>query len=57
MTINKRASIMEKYFKINNGKDQYQKEKYIKSVILIQSIFRAYLVKIKVCNNLNLYIG
>ena len=57
MTVNKRASIMEKYFKINNGKDQYQREKYIKSVILIQSIFRAYLVKIKVCNNLNLYIG
>jgi hypothetical protein len=57
MTINKRNSIMEKYFKINNGKDQYESEKYIKSVIKIQSIFRAYLVKIKVCNNLNLYIG
>lgn len=57
MTINKRASIMEKYFKMNNGQDHYQREKYIKSVILIQSIFRAYLVKIKVCYNLNLYIG
>ena len=36
---------------------KHKKEMYIKSVILIQSIFRAYLVKIKLYNNLKLYLS
>ena len=40
------------YFKMNS-----KKEKIKKSIILIQSVFRAYLVKIKLFNNLNLYLS
>ena len=40
------------YFKMNN-----KKEKIKKSIILIQSVFRAYLVKMKLFNNLNFYLS
>ena len=43
------------YFKFNNI-DKNQRKLFIKAAILIQSIFRGYLVKIKLYNNVNLYV-
>ena len=44
------------YFKMNNITNKDLKEKYINSIILIQSVYRSYLVKIKLYNNISLYI-
>jgi len=44
------------YFKMNNITDKALKQKYINSIILIQSVCRSYLVKIKLYNNISLYI-
>ena len=56
ITINKRKSNKEKdYFRSHNI-DKSQRNKYIKSAILIQSIFRSYLIKMKLYNSVNLYI-
>ena len=55
--ITKRRSNKEKdFFKINNIIDKAEKERYINSAILIQSHFRAFLVKIKLYNNVQLYV-
>ena len=57
LTLNKNKINKERdYFKINNI-DKSERNKYIKAAILIQSIFRAYLVKVKVFNNLTLCIS
>ena len=55
ITINKRKPKEKDYFKINNI-DRSQRQKYINAAILIQSIFRGYLIKIKLYNNVNLYV-
>ena len=55
ITLQKRRNKEKDYFKINNI-DKSKKEIYIKSAILIQSVFRGYLVKIKLYNNVNLYV-
>ena len=56
--IAKRRSNKERdFFKMNNIVDKAEKERYINSAILIQSYLRAYLVKIKLYNNVQLYIG
>ena len=56
ITLQKKRNYKEKdYFKINNI-DKSKKEIYIKAVILIQSVLRGYLVKIKLYNNVNLYV-
>ena len=56
ITINKRKSNKEKdYFRSHNI-DKSQRNKYIKSAILIQAIFRSYLIKMKLYNSVNLYI-
>jgi hypothetical protein len=55
--ITKRRSNKEKdFFKMNNIIDKAEKERYINSAILIQSHFRAFLVKIKLYNNVQLYV-
>ena len=51
-TIHKSVDLIIRKKKINKIK----KEKYIKSIVLIQSVFRTYLVKIKVFNIFNLYL-
>ena len=56
ITLNKRKINKEKdYFKMHNIR-QSDRALYIKSAILIQSIFRAFLVKVKMFNNVNLYV-
>ena len=56
ITINKKKDIKEKdYFKMNNI-SKLQRQNYINAAILIQSIFRGYLIKIKLYNNVNLYV-
>ena len=56
LTINKKKPIKERdYFKMNNI-ERSQRAKYINAAILIQSIFRGYLIKIKLYNNINLYV-
>ena len=56
IALQKRRLIRERdYFKINNI-DKAKRDLYIKAIILIQSIFRGYLVKIKLYNNVNLYL-
>jgi hypothetical protein len=58
ITLQKRRNNKEKekdYFKINNI-DKSKKDIYIKAAILIQSAMRGYLVKIKLYNNVNLYV-
>ena len=44
------------YFKKNNIIDKALKEKFLYSIILIQSVYRSYQVKIKLYNNISLYI-
>ena len=56
ITINKRKSNKEKDFFKSHNIDKSQKIKYINSAIKIQSIFRGYLLRIKVFNNINLYL-
>ena len=57
ITINKRKSNREKdYFKFHNI-DKSQRNKYIDSAILIQSIFRSYLLKLKLSNVFNFYVS
>ena len=57
ITINKKKPNSEKdYFRQNNIYDRALKEKYINSAILIQSIFRSYLIKVKLFVNINLYV-
>ena len=55
ITLQKRRNKEKDYFKINNI-DKSKKDSYIKAAILIQSVFRGYLVKIKLYNNVNLYV-
>ena len=56
ITINKKKPPKEKdYFKMHNI-ERSKRQKYINAAILIQSIFRGYLVKIKLYNNVNLYV-
>ena len=56
LTINKRRGNKDKkFFNINNI-EKSERIKYINSAILIQSIFRTFLVKLKVYNTVNLYI-
>ena len=43
------------YFRMNKI-ERSQRAKYTKAAILIQSIFRGYLIKIKLYNNVNLYV-
>ena len=58
LTIPKRKLNKERdYFKMNNITDKETKEKCINSAILIQSYVRAYLVKMKLFNNLQLYLN
>ena len=45
----------KEYIKINNL-DKNKKDLLINSIILIQRVFRGYLVKIKLYNNVNLYV-
>ena len=55
--ITKRKSNKERdFFKINNIVDKDEKERYINAAILIQSYLRAYLVKIKLYYNVQLYV-
>ena len=55
--ITKRKSNKERdFFKMNNIIDKDEKERYINSAILIQSYLRAYLVKIKLYYNVQLYL-
>ena len=55
--ITKRKSNKERdFFKMNNIVDKDEKERYIQSAILIQSYLRAFLVKIKLYNNVQLYV-
>ena len=57
ITINKSKKNNEKdFFRLHNI-DKSQRINYIKSAILIQSLFRAYLVKMKMYNNINLYVS
>ena len=56
LTISKKKPPKEKdYFKMHNI-ERNQRQKYINSAILIQSIFRGFLIKIKLYNNVNLYV-
>ena len=55
ITLQKKRNKERDYFKINNI-DKSKRKIYIKAAILIQSIFRGYLVKIKLYNNVNLYV-
>ena len=56
LTINKRRGNKDRdYFNINNI-EKSEQIKYINSAILIQSIFRAFKVKLKVYNIVNLYV-
>ena len=56
ITLQKRRNNKEKdYFKMNNI-DKSKKEIYIRAATLIQSMLRSYLVKIKLYNNVNLYV-
>ena len=56
LTINKRRGNKDRdYFNINNI-EKSERIKYINSAILIQSIFRAFKVKLKVYNIVNLYV-
>ena len=53
---NKRKPTKERdYFRLYNI-ERSQRKKYIEAAILIQSIFRGYLIKIKLYNNVNLYV-
>ena len=57
ITLNSKTPNKERdYFRMNNITDKSLKEKYINSIILIQSVYRSYLVKIKLYNNISLYI-
>ena len=57
ITINKSKKNNEKdFFRLHNI-DKSQRINYIKSAILIQSLFRTYLVKMKMFNSINLYIS
>ena len=57
ITLNSKTPNKERdYFRMNNITDKALKEKYINSIILIQSVYRSYLVKIKLYNNISLYI-
>ena len=40
----------------NNYIEKSQRDLFLKSIVLIQSMFRGYLVKIKLYNNVNLYV-
>ena len=54
--ISKKKPPKEKdYFKIHNI-ERSKRQKYHNAAILIQSIFRGYLIKIKLYNNVNLYV-
>ena len=56
ISLQKKRNNKEKdYFKINNI-DKSKKDIYIKAAVLIQSALRGYLVKIKLYNNVNLYV-
>ena len=56
ITLQKKRNNKEKdYFKMNNI-DKSKKDIYIRAAILIQSALRGYLVKIKLYNNINLYV-
>ena len=56
ITINKKKDFRDiDYFKMNNI-SKLQRQNYINAAILIQSIFRGYLIKIKLYNNVNLYV-
>ena len=55
ITINKKKPKEKDYFRINNI-ERSQRQKFINAAILIQSIFRGYLIKIKLYNNVNLYV-
>ena len=55
ITIDKKKPKEKDYFKINNI-ERSKRQKYINAAILIQSIFRGYLIKIKLYNNVNLYV-
>ena len=56
ITINTKKPMKERdYFRINNI-ERSKRQKYINAAILIQSIFRGYLIKIKLYNNVNLYV-
>ena len=56
MIIPKKKKNIIDYYKINNIRKS-QRDKYTKAAVLIQSVIRRYLVKIKVFNNLSLYIN
>lgn len=57
ITLNSKTPHKERdYFRMNNITDKALKQKYINSIILIQSVYRSYLVKIKLYNNISLYI-
>ena len=53
---NKKTNKENDYFKMNNIVDKSLKQKYIKAAILIQSIIRVFIVKIKIYNSLNIYL-
>ena len=56
LTINTKKPMREiDYFRMNRI-ERSQRPKYTKAAILIQSIFRGYLIKIKLYNNVNLYV-
>ena len=55
ITINKKPIKEMDYFKMNNI-PRSQRGKYTDAAILIQSIFRGFLIKIKLYNNINLYV-
>ena len=54
--IKRRSNKERDFFKMNNIIDKDEKERYINSAILIQSYFRAFLVKIKLYYNVQLYV-
>ena len=57
ITINKHKRNNEKdFFRLHNI-DKSQRIHYINSAIKIQSIFRGYLIKLKLFNNINLYVS
>ena len=56
LTLTKRKPIKERdYFRLYNV-ERSQRIKYIEAATLIQSIFRGYMIKIKLYNNVNLYV-
>ena len=55
ITINKKPVKELDYFKRNNI-PRSQRGKYTNAAILIQTIFRGFLIKIKLYNNINLYV-